>query len=196
MVPRPLFWEVCLMKAFNRIGVFGLLAVLAGFLALGGCDGPKITDDNIKYVNDLDTVKSYMAEKDRQPVVLLDPRPVIRFEKEHAKGTINVPINMLRNGDPELAKAKTVIVIAGGFEDRIGDAAVKTMLAMKYKNVYALRGGVETWKRGGGAVESGPVLKPGVVGAPGTTPGATSRPSAPPPETLDIYVPEKGEPIR
>ncbi len=179
------------MKASNSIIAFGVLVLLAGFLVLVGCDGPKITDDNIKYVNDLDAVKAYMAEKDRQPVVLLDPRPVIRFEKEHARGTVNVPINLLRNGNEELAKAKTVIVIAGGFEDRIGDAAVKTMLAMKYKNVYALRGGIETWKRGGGAVESGPVLKAGAATQPAGA-GATSRPSAPPPETLDIFVPEKG----
>ncbi len=163
-----------------------MLLVVAGLLV--GCTGPKVSDDNIKYVNDLETVKAYMEEKERKPVVLLDPRPVIRFEKEHAKGTINVPINMLRQGDERLAKAKTVIVIAGGFEDRIGDAAVKTMLAIGYKNVYALRGGIEVWKRGGGAVESGPEVKPT------TQPGAATQPRGPAPETLDIYTPETGKP--
>jgi rhodanese-related sulfurtransferase len=167
-----------------------ILLVVVGLAALVGCDGPKVSDDNIKYVNDLETVKAYMGEKDRKPVVLLDPRPAVRYEKEHAKGTINVPINLLRKGDETLAKAKTVIVIAGGFEDRIGDAAVKTMLAMGYKNVYALRGGIEVWKRGGGAVESGPAVKPDApAGA-----GAATRPAGPPPETLDIFVPEQGKP--
>jgi rhodanese-related sulfurtransferase len=164
------------------------MCVLGASMLMAGCDGPRISDENIKYVNDYGTLKAYMEEKSRKPVVLLDPRPARRYEREHAAGTINVPINLLRNGDPDLAKAKTVIVIAGGFDDYIGAAAVKTMLEMGYKNIYEFRGGLEAWKRAGGAVGTGP------------DPRLAPQPEFPatqeigPAQTLDVFVPERGLP--
>ena len=96
-----------------------------------------------------------MMESTKKAAVLLDPRPAAKFEKSHLPNAINIPMPEIILGHPELAKAKNIIVYAGGWQDYMSSAAAKKMLALGYKNVYDFRGGIEQWKTEGGRVIEG-----------------------------------------
>jgi rhodanese-related sulfurtransferase len=143
-----------------RIKFFKHALLLSLCLAAGGCqDQIKTSDEDLKQLQYAQTVD--MLQNTKKPTVLLDPRPAAKFEKAHLPGAINIPMPDLIAGHPDLAKAKNIVVYAGGWSDYLSSAAAKKMIALGYKNVFDFRGGIEQWKaEGGRVIEATPTTAP------------------------------------
>ena len=126
-------------------------ACLAGVVVVG-CDTVKVSDDDVVVINSYKELQKKMADKENQPVILVDPRPAKRYDVAHVDGAINIPINQMVENDPKLANAKTIIIVSAGWSDYLGTAGAKRLMAQKYSNVFEFHGGVEQWKADGGRV--------------------------------------------
>lgn len=141
------------------------LTIAAAFFAAVGCqDQIKTSDEDLKQVTVPQTI-DMMADA-KKAVVLLDPRPAAKFEKAHLPNAINIPMPDIIQGHPDLAKAKNIIVYAGGWHDYLSSAAVKKMIALGYKNVYDFRGGIDQWRAEGGRVIENTPAGPATAPAP------------------------------
>lgn len=110
-----------------------------------GCKSNVITDQDIKVMT-VEKVKEVAGEEE---VIILDVRNTEKYASGHLPHAINIHLPELKRRDVRLANAKYIIVYSGGWHDRLGTAALKKLLALGYKNVSELPGGVENWKDSG-----------------------------------------------
>ena len=125
---------------------------------LGACQRQIRTRDT--HIRDIqvDQLQKLMANK-KKPAVLVDVRPASRYAKEHIPGSVNIPLNEIKLGDPRLAKAHSIIVYAAGPDDYLAPAGFKRMMAVGYENLYNFRGGLMEWENRGGQAEQGPIAE-------------------------------------
>ena len=129
-----------------------LLCLAAVCLTLQGCkDGPKTSDQSLERIDTKQLDKLLKDTKSR--TVLLDPRPAQAFTEQHLPGAINIPLPDLRENDPRLAQAKTIVVYGKDWNDRLAPAAAKRLMAIGYKNVLEYRGGLKVWMDEGRKVQ-------------------------------------------
>jgi rhodanese-related sulfurtransferase len=133
--------------------VLYILCALLLVLGLSACDdGIRVSDDDAVPIKTYRQLRSTLEDKDHSPTVLIDPRPSKRYDKAHVDGAINIPINEMLAADARMANAKTIVVIAGGWNDLLGIASCKRLMALGYNNVQYFPGGMEQWKAEGGPV--------------------------------------------
>jgi rhodanese-related sulfurtransferase len=119
--------------------------VVLCLLAVGCSAGPRrISDANVETITYLALVK--MLERQSASTVLVDVRPAQHFAEGHIPGAINIPISDLRRGDARLADARRIVVYSGRSSDMLSRAAAKTLLRLRYRNVYDFRGGLRIWQ--------------------------------------------------
>jgi hypothetical protein len=63
--------------------------------------------------------------------------------------------------DAELKEADRLIVYAGGWQDNLGPAVTKRLMAMGYDDVYLFRGGLLLWEGRNGNPGANPGELPG-----------------------------------
>lgn len=133
-----------------------LLLALGVFSPLtAGCDATiKTNDTDIQQLAMYKDLRTVMDDKKKQPVVLVDPRTPAKYAAGHADGAINLPLATIDKNMKELAVAKTIVVVAGGWTDPLAPATAKKLMALGYQGVYDFRGGVELWKAEGQRVVS------------------------------------------
>jgi rhodanese-related sulfurtransferase len=116
-----------------------------GGVSLVACREAKVSDQDIPIVR-ISQVEAALREP---AVVLVDARKPEAYVAGHLPNAINIYLPDIRSGDPRLARAKRIIVYAGGVRDPLGIAAAKRLVAMGYVNVQEYKGGVEEWQNTG-----------------------------------------------
>ena len=110
---------------------------------------------------------------------IVDVREAEEYRKGFIAGAINVPLRALATSLPALPglDQRIVVVCDTGHRSAIGMALLRML---GYRNVQALDGGMQAWKRANFAVITGPVLALPT----GTAPAVDARLQA----TLDYYL--------
>lgn len=97
---------------------------------------------------DVNEFKSLLKRKTKE-VQLLDVRTPAEWQKGHIKGSLNVPLSILRKQIPALPyeKEKQVVVICYSANRSI--PAVRVLSRAGFTNVTQLAGGVRRWEENG-----------------------------------------------
>ena len=132
----------------NHPFVWNIAWVVTAVALLGGvgCDEVRVTDDDLRPVENVDRV---VAAVNDPTVAVVDVRSAERYAAGHIPSAINIFLPDIRRGDPRLANAQRIIVYAGGWQDPLSSAAAKRMIALGYINVEDFRGGVRAWREAG-----------------------------------------------
>jgi rhodanese-related sulfurtransferase len=130
----------------------GLLCAAVVVIA-GGCGPQRISDADVRDLGHAQLIA--MLDASGPAPRLLDVRPARHYEKGRLPGAVNIFLPDLRADDPRLADAAAIIVYAQTWQDNLGPAAAKRLIALGYGNVWLYRGGVELWIARGGQLEGG-----------------------------------------
>jgi rhodanese-related sulfurtransferase len=131
-----------------------LLVAAAGILAGCGLGPGRISDANIRDLGHVDLMAMLDAPGQALPR-LVDVRPSRYYEKGRLPGAIHIFLPDLQADDPRLQNVPAIVVYAQTWQDNLGPAAVKQLIALGYDNVWLYRGGVELWIARGGQLEGG-----------------------------------------
>ncbi len=132
-----------------------LLGVLAVILGLGGCQR-NITDESIVDISLTDlrkVIDEHKSSKDKDVLLLVDPRSPRDFAKGHLPDARNMQLPSIPDRKGELDKRLerfSYVVVYG--EDRgsaVAKALAKRMMGVGYDNIYMFGGGIEEWRRAG-----------------------------------------------
>jgi rhodanese-related sulfurtransferase len=107
------------------------------------------------------------------PFVLIDVRPRDLAEKEHLPGAVNIPLSELEKAKREFPEKKNAPIYVYCAKDENAIKAIQIIQKWGYTNVAFIPGGVESWKKAGGKVESGKLAKK-IVYVPKPRPGTFS----------------------
>lgn len=83
----------------------------------------------------------------RDSAVVVDVSEPSEFKNAHISGAINVPLNMIGQGTPQLDKHKERPVIVSG---RVPHRQLKAAMALRkrgFKTVHLLAGGLAAWEK-------------------------------------------------
>lgn len=90
---------------------------------------------------------------DTKKAVLVDVRSIDAYKGGHAQGAMHIALHDLEAGNFKgLPKDKMIIAYCTCPTEGTSGAAVHVLQKAGYKNVTALKGGLEAWKNAGGAV--------------------------------------------
>lgn len=138
------------MLSLHRIA-FPLACCLV--LALVGCEGMTAVSDADLQVIDIERFLELRGDEDAA-LVVVDVRPAEAFEEAHIPGAINIPLPQLTAQHPSLINAQHIVVYGKDWDSLLSPAAAKKLIALGYRNVYDLRGGLKQWRLKGHAVET------------------------------------------
>jgi rhodanese-related sulfurtransferase len=83
----------------------------------------------------------------REGAALVDVREVGEWKQGHVPGSVNIPLSQLSRRLPELDPNTTTLVICHSGSRSM--AAVRTLTAQGFKEVYNVSGGASRWRRRG-----------------------------------------------
>jgi len=121
-----------------------LCGVLATLFVWGCVGNPRISDAYVQSIS-----ASEMAphlDRFEKRLILVDVRTPTQFTTNHIPGSINIPIQDLKEGDGRLMGVEKIVVYGSGSDDVRGRAAVKKLLHEGYTNTVYLRGGLAEWR--------------------------------------------------
>ena len=81
----------------------------------------------------------------QQNGVFLDIREVSEFAKEHIADSKNMPLSKLADESSALKDQEQALILVCASGQRTGSAA-KQLRKQGFSNIYALKGGLNTWK--------------------------------------------------
>lgn len=96
---------------------------------------PQVTAQDVK--NAIDSHEDY---------VLLDVRTPEEFTKGHINGSINVPLDKLRNAVERTVADKNKKIYVYCFSGSRSAQAVAAMVQLGYKNVFDMKSGMLAWR--------------------------------------------------
>lgn len=142
-------------RHFVLLGLVALLLLLAlsGLSGLSGCSAG-ISDKSLSYISPADAAismregSSNLIGPERE-TVLLDPRQSWAYRKTHIPSSINIPYGQLKTQLWRLDEVGMIIVCGTTYDDSVAIAMSKTLLAMGYKDVRTVRGGLRAWEKAG-----------------------------------------------
>ena len=82
----------------------------------------------------------------REDAVVVDVRPMSEFSSGHILGSINIPINGLKNQLGQLDKHKNKPVIVSCRSGSQSQAACRDLRKSGFEQTYNLRGGIMAWQ--------------------------------------------------
>lgn len=142
-------------RGFSRVAKWTSMLVLAGGLALGGCE-ESTTDDDIMPIS-MGEIQQQRGEGRGAGLVFIDARNARQFADLHIAGARNMQFSEvpLKNAeiDPALAAAPLVVVYGDDPGSNAARALTKRMIKAGYENVVMYMGGLSEWVRAGGPVE-------------------------------------------
>lgn len=89
-----------------------------------------------------------------EAVVVVDVRNKAAYESSHVKGAQNFMTDALASGAGEWPKNTTVVTYCTCVNEGSAAKAAQSLLARGYTKVYALKEGLEGWKKAGGQVDA------------------------------------------
>lgn len=81
----------------------------------------------------------------QQNGLFLDIREVSEFEKEHIADSTNMPLSKMADESSQLKDQSQAIILVCASGQRT-NAAAKQLRNKGFSNIYALKGGLNTWK--------------------------------------------------
>jgi rhodanese-related sulfurtransferase len=141
------------MKAINRYFAIVLVALLAVGARAWAADAPAAKEDWYRNIVDLNYVKSRADLPLPGDVVLVDSRPVRKFDEGHIPGSINLPDTQFDKLVDRLPaeKGKELIFYCGGTECMLSHNSAKKAEALGYTNVKVYAAGYPDWQKQAGA---------------------------------------------
>lgn len=128
---------------------------------------------NYKVVG-LDYVQKKVMEGGKEPFLLVDARPAVKYQKAFIPGAISLPKAEfeLKKGLLPADKSTPIVFYCGGYKCKLSHKSAKAALALGYTNVAAFAAGEPAWKDAGlplwGNEASGVVAKEKKEGLPET----------------------------
>lgn len=109
----------------------------------------------------LDTVKVRYITADElnakaangKDIIILDVRSEDSYAVKHIKGAINIPYTDFEGRTGELDSSKEIIIYCSNNDCGLSANAATMLSNSGFKNVFALKGGIESWKDKGYPVE-------------------------------------------
>lgn len=140
-----------------------LLTILtaAAVLGLTGCSEPKISSRDLRYVDVTEATSVVQGRKTmfglgQKTAAWLDARDRASYEAGHIPGAIHLPLNEVKADDRRLRGVDVLVVYGNEYNSPIAEAMSKRLMALGFKDVRTLRGGLEAWRDAGNAIETGP----------------------------------------
>lgn len=88
-----------------------------------------------------------------EDIIILDVRSEDTYMIEHIKDAVNIPYDELEGRTGELENTKEIIIYCGNYDCGLSTSAVTLLIKAGFKNVSALKGGIESWQNKGYPVE-------------------------------------------
>lgn len=145
-----------------RRSVITALLAAASLALTGGCE-PKTDDGDIEWLETSASAMEMISKprgafgvKGTPRTAWLDPRPEAEFKAERIAGAIHLPLGLIDAEHMVALKEKDLVLVYDAEPDSaIAMAAAKKLLALGYRDVYVLRGGLKAWKRDGNSTDKG-----------------------------------------
>lgn len=99
-----------------------------------------------------DALKLYRENK----AVFIDVRSTTQFGYGHIRGAMSIPRSQIITRWSEVPTQKTIITYCACSAEQSSGQAASNLIAHGVKNVWALKGGIDTWKTQGGPIAAGP----------------------------------------
>jgi rhodanese-related sulfurtransferase len=135
---------------YKNFFAYTCLTALA-FTLLACNHAPKVTDDSITLIDDIQLVELIEQQKN---LLIIDVRPDYRYRLAHIPNAINIPLPDLRGDDPRFIDSQHIVVYADGSRNTLSHAAAKKLLTNKKLVVSDFRGGMDLWHRNDRKTES------------------------------------------
>jgi rhodanese-related sulfurtransferase len=138
-------------------------ACLAGAsVALTGCN-TNIVDRDVTWAESTSEALEVMGKprgafgiSGSPRAVWVDPRGETEYRKERIPGAVNLPFARIELEHMVAFKDKDVLMVYDSDSDSaLATTYAKRLLALGYKDVYCLRGGLKAWKRDGHTTDKG-----------------------------------------
>lgn len=126
-----------------------IAAVASAALFCGGCDAPKVSDEDLMLIRETELAK----EVGNAQTVIVDVRKPADYAVGHLPGAINIYLPDIKAADARLGEAKKIVVYGASGDDPLSTAASKRLMSLGYQNVYDFKGGVSDWTTAGYRLE-------------------------------------------
>ena len=93
--------------------------------------------NNISYDQAINLIRNYN-------VILLDVQTEIDYSKKHLSGSINIPVEKIKFAIEKIIKNKNEIIIVYCLSGIRSGAACDMLERLGYKNVYNIKGGIDS----------------------------------------------------
>lgn len=141
-------------KTLTRVAATVSLAGAA--LLLGSCT-TNIVDPDVSWAETTADAETLMTASrgafginGTPRAIWIDPRGEAEFKAERIPGAVNLPFSKLEAEHMVALKDKDVLMVYDSDSDSaLALTYAKRLLALGYKDVYCLRGGLKAWKRDG-----------------------------------------------
>ena len=132
----------CVKEAVIRLGRIGYDHI-AGYLR-GGMESLLSRTDLLKRTERITSLTLSDKILSDNPPILIDVRTVNEWESGHIKGSINIPLNQIKERISEIPKDKELVVqCASGYRSSI---ALSLLEMNNLSNISDLVGGISAWK--------------------------------------------------
>lgn len=141
------------MKQRRPFAAALLLPVIAIFALafFAGCNNaPKTFDTSVEPITYEDFKDRFRIARDEgkeKELVIVDVRSRDLYVDGHIPGAINIPLPEMTAADPRLNDAKHIVVYGHDYEDMLGIAGAKKLVALGYEGVRHYRDGFEDWAK-------------------------------------------------
>jgi rhodanese-related sulfurtransferase len=141
----PIILGIFVLALGIALGIYISLKLKKGTSETESLEIPKISIEELK--QKMDKGENF---------VLIDSRSSVEYEEEHIKGAISIPYQQREELASNLDKNKEIIIYCRGEKCGTSEVSGKKLIALGFKNVKELKGGVKEWKEAGGKTEKGP----------------------------------------
>jgi rhodanese-related sulfurtransferase len=106
--------------------------------------------EEVKYIT---ADELYAKTKNNEDIIILDVRSEDSYMVKHIKGAVNIPYRDFEGRTGELDGSKEIIIYCSNNDCGLSANAVTLLAKSGFKNVSALKGGIESWQTKGYPVE-------------------------------------------
>ena len=138
-----------------------MMLVAAAALLAGGCGGKSISDRDLVLLDPQEGMelvegrKKLLGLAGTETGAWVDPRGARAYREGHIPGAVHLPFQELTAQQQRLRGYDVLIVYGTSVKDDLADGMSKKLLALGFKDVRTLRGGLRAWTRAGFELETG-----------------------------------------
>ncbi len=135
-------------------------AFVITLFVLAGCTETRVSSRDLRYVDVSESTAVVQGKKTlfglgQKTAAWVDARDRDSYAAGHIPGAIHLPLNEVKADDRRLAGVDVLVVYGNEYHSPIAEAMSKRLMALGFKDVRTLRGGLEAWRNAGNEVETG-----------------------------------------